>query len=77
MIMANKLSDLNEILFSQLSRLQDEKLIGEKLTEEIGRSKASVEVAQQVIANGALILSACRVSDSMSHSLKLPGLLTE
>jgi hypothetical protein len=77
MTMTNKLSDLNDILFSQLNRLEDEKLDGEKLNQEIFRSKAAVEVAQQIIANGALILNACRIADSASHSLKLPVMLTD
>jgi hypothetical protein len=77
MIMANKLTDLNDVLFDQLNRLQKEEMAGEKLNEEVVRAKTSVEVAQQIIANGALILNACRTSESMSHTLKLPVMLTE
>lgn len=56
--MQNTLGDLNNHLFAQLERLNDEDLVGEKLTEEIKRSEAITEVASQIIANGALVLKA-------------------
>jgi hypothetical protein len=77
MKMANKLTDLSDILFAQLNRIEDERLTGEKLNEEISRSKAAVDVAQAIIADGALILNACKASDCASHALKLPAMLTD
>jgi hypothetical protein len=56
--MQNKLSDLNNHLFAQLERLGDEDLAGDKLTNEINRAKAVTDVAQQIIANGSLVLKA-------------------
>jgi hypothetical protein len=73
--MPNKITDLNDGLFAQFYRLQNTEITGEKLTEEIGRSKASVEVAQQIIASAALVTQACRLLGS--SSIKLPALLTE
>lgn len=56
--MKNKLSDLNNHLFAQLERLGNEDLKPEELALEIDRGKAITSVAQQVIANGKLVLDA-------------------
>lgn len=56
--MKNKLIDLNDHMFAQLERLSDEDLKGDKLTEEITRSKAVTGVANQIINNARLALDA-------------------
>lgn len=56
--MKNSLSDLNNHLFAQLERLNDEELKGEELQKEISRSKAITGIAQQVISNARLVLDA-------------------
>ena len=50
--MKNKLSDLNNHLFEQLERLNNDELKGEELTAEIERAKAMSGIATQII-NGA------------------------
>ncbi|MBJ6971805.1 hypothetical protein JG635_09345 [Vibrio cholerae] len=56
--MKNKISDLNNHLFSQLERLSDEDLKGDELKEEIERSKAVKAIAQEIISGGKLALEA-------------------
>lgn len=50
--MKNKITDLNDHLFAQLERLNDENLKGEELKGEIDRSKAMAQIATQIV-NGA------------------------
>lgn len=76
--MKNKLSDLNNHLFAQLERLNDEDLEGEKLAGEIDRARAITGVASQIIANGTLALKAKAVADnSMSPKFALPEMMEE
>lgn len=56
--MKNKLTDLNDHLFAQLERLSDEDLSGEKLEQEIQRTKSIAQVANGIITNGRLLLDA-------------------
>lgn len=54
----NKLIDLNNHLFAQLERLSDEGVTGERLTEEVERSRAVGAIARNIIDNARLALDA-------------------
>ena len=56
--MKNKLIDLNNHLFQQLERLNDEDLSGKQLQDEIERSKAITGVSKEVVSNARLVLDA-------------------
>ncbi|MRN56813.1 hypothetical protein [Paenibacillus monticola] len=74
--MRNTLGDLNNHLFAQLERLNDESLTGEKLVEEISKAKAVTSVASQIIATGSLVLEAKRLADDrMNADTTIPRML--
>lgn len=71
--MQNKLTDLNNHLFEQLERLNDQDLQGEDLDKEMARAKSICTVAAQIIANGNLLLNAKKHFDEYGN--KVPELL--
>lgn len=75
--MKNTLGALNDHLFEQLERLNNEDLKGEELQEEITRAKAITSVATQIISNGSLILEAKKLQsgDKLNASVELPKIL--
>lgn len=56
--MKNTLTDLNNYLFEQIERLNDDELSEDQLEKEIKRSEAVQKVARTIIENGQLALSA-------------------
>lgn len=57
----NTLGDLNNHLFEQMERLNDDDLTDEELTKEIKRADAMSDIATQVIDNASLVLKAHKV----------------
>ena len=66
--MRNTLGDLNLHLFAQLERLGDEDLKGEKLSEEIERSKAVIGISNQIISNANVVLKAKTIEIEYGNS---------
>ena len=52
--MKNTLQDLNNHLFEQLERLNDEDLTAEQLDRELRRADGMAKIATQIIGNGEL-----------------------
>lgn len=56
--MKNTLGDLNNHLFAQLERLNDEDIKGEALEEEMNSAKAVTNIAKEIINNANTVLKA-------------------
>lgn len=54
--MNNTLSDLNNYLFEQIERLQDDELSEEQMQREIVRAGAITKIGETIIRNGELAL---------------------
>lgn len=54
--MENKLTDLNDSLFAQLNRLNNNDLTGDALNVEITRSKAICGISTEIIKNADIAL---------------------
>ncbi len=69
--MKNKLMDLNNHLFEQLERLNDDDLTGDDLDREIKRAQAINAYAAQIVNNAALALKACAAQIANNVALVL------
>lgn len=67
----NNLQALNDELFKQIKRLNQDEIAPEELEQEIERTKGVCLVAQQVISNATLALKATCVQ----QGVKVPDLL--
>lgn len=56
--MRNTLADLNNYLFEQIERLNDDELTDEEFDREVKRSDNINKIAKTIIDNGALALNA-------------------
>mgnify|MGYP001852324580 FL=1 len=65
--MKNKLIDLNNHLFEQMERLNDEDLSEENFKKEIERAKAMTGIAQNIIQNGKLMLDSMKFVDETGY----------
>lgn len=59
--MKNKLTDLNDILFETIERLNSEDLKPDQIESEIKRAGAIVQVADRVVNNAKLQLDAAKL----------------
>lgn len=74
--MKNTLADLNNYLFEQIERLQDDRLDDAGFEREIKRSDAVQKIAKTIIDNGALVLNARKHLDEYGDGslIELPML---
>lgn len=69
----NKMTDLNDLLFAQLERINDESLKGKEFDREIERSKAIAAVAGVITKNAEIAVKAAQiVSERQSTKQYMP-----
>ncbi|MBR2999583.1 MAG: hypothetical protein IKF39_01180 [Oscillospiraceae bacterium] len=61
--MKNTLSDLNNILFEQLERVNDDELTGEEMEMQLKKTDTIVRVSEQIVKNGELAFKAIQHKD--------------
>lgn len=71
----NKLNDLNNHLFEQMERLNDDDLTGEDLNREIKRAKTMSSIASNIVSNAALALEAQQYIDEYSGHVRVPEMI--
>ena len=78
--MRNGLQDLNNVLFEQLERLQDDETLKDpdEFEREMNRSKAITSIASQIIQSGTLSLKAAQFAAEYGNETAKPllGLTT-
>lgn len=73
--MKNKITDLNNHLFSQLEKLLDEDLTDEELNREIKRANAVSGIAANIIASNAISLKAMTLFENRQIERESPDFL--
>ena len=73
--MATNLSDLNDVLFAQLGRLNNDALVGDELDRELRRSSGVTSLSKEIVSNARLVLDADKHSQEYALGHKLPKML--
>ena len=73
---SNNLSDLNDMLFNQLVRLDKDDINDDELKKEINRSKAMNGIAHTIVDNARVVLDAAKSMDNREDAnSKLPHMI--
>ena len=77
--MKNSLSDLNNYLFEQIERINDDELSDEQLEKEIKRAETVTKIGQTIISNAQIQLNAWKEANEygLNKDNSIPGLLLE
>lgn len=73
--MKNTLMDLHNILFAQLETLSDEDLKGDKLKQEIERSKAMSSISSTIVKNAGMVLKGAKEAGN-NRAEQVPDFIT-
>ena len=61
--MKSNLTSLNDMLYEQLERINDDDLKGDELKEQLAKSKMINDVAKTIVANSTLMFRAIKYAD--------------
>lgn len=78
--MKNTLTDLNNYLFEQLERLNDDEMDEEQLEHELKKADAVVKISDAIIHNGELSFKVMKHMDEYGYDRKnraVPAMLTQ
>lgn len=77
--MKNTLSDLNNYLFAQLEKLDDDELTDDKLEQELKKTDALVKISEKIIQNGELAFKTMKHMDDYGYGIdknhRIPAML--
>lgn len=76
--MKNTLSDLNNYLFEQLERLNDDELTDEQMERELKKTDSIVRISERIIENGELAFKTMKHMDDYGYNAgkrNVPALL--
>lgn len=77
--MKNTLSDLNNYLFEQLERLNDDELTDEQLENELKKADTMVKLSEKIIQNGELAFKTMKHMDEYGYGIdknhRIPAML--
>ena len=65
--MKNTLTDLNNYLFEQLERLNDDDLTEEEMERELKKADSVVRISEKIIQNGELAFKTMRHMDEYGY----------
>ena len=71
----NTLLDLNDHLFMQIERLNDDDLTGSQLAEEVERARAMTGLASQIVGTAGLMLKAVQINSDKETEGSVPRIL--
>lgn len=62
--MRNNLGALNDYLFEQLERVNDDELTGDELKEQLEKTKAICNIADKIVRNASVIIQGIKAKNN-------------
>lgn len=73
--MSVQLSDVVDVLFAEFAKLDNKELSGEKLADQLERTKATISVSRMIVETAKLGLEAQKALPDMLHGAEIPPTL--